>query len=89
VENEMTGVFDIITVLILPLVAWLFNYIRSVSKDIWADLKQTKECLTKLKVKVAQDYATHDTVKDVEDKLSQHLIRIEDKLDAIMNNKKA
>lgn len=46
---------------------------------------QLREALAFYKLEVAKSYATVGTLKDVERRLTEHLIRIEAKLDAINN----
>lgn len=44
---------------------------------------QSREALAAYKLEVAKTYATTGTLKDVERRLTEHLIRIESKLDAV------
>lgn len=48
-------------------------------------LGQAREALAAYKLEVAKSYATVGTLKDVERRLTEHLIRIEAKLDAVNN----
>jgi hypothetical protein len=44
---------------------------------------QSREALAAYKLEVAKTYATTGTLKDVERRLTEHLVRIEAKLDAV------
>ncbi|HLO77119.1 MAG TPA: hypothetical protein VK196_11755 [Magnetospirillum sp.] len=44
---------------------------------------QLREALAAYKLEVAKTYATTGTLKDVERRLTEHLVRIEAKLDAV------
>lgn len=44
---------------------------------------QAREALAAYKLEVAKTYATHGTLKDVERRLTEHLVRIEAKLDVV------
>jgi len=44
---------------------------------------QMREALAAYKLEVAKTYATTGTLKDVERRLTEHLVRIEAKLDAV------
>lgn len=46
-------------------------------------MSQTRESLAAYKLEVAKTYATTGTLKDVERRLTEHLVRIEAKLDAV------
>lgn len=46
-------------------------------------MSQAREALAAYKLEVAKTYATTGTLKDVERRLTEHLVRIEAKLDAV------
>ncbi len=46
-------------------------------------MSQSRESLAAYKLEVAKTYATTGTLKDVERRLTEHLVRIEAKLDAV------
>ncbi|CAA7612776.1 hypothetical protein [Magnetospirillum sp. SS-4] len=46
-------------------------------------LGQTREALSAYKLEVAKSYATTGYLKDVEQRLTEHLVRIEAKLDTV------
>jgi hypothetical protein len=46
-------------------------------------LAQAREALAAYKLEVAKSYATTGCLKDVETRLTEHLVRIEGKLDAV------
>lgn len=48
-----------------------------------AGLAQVREALAAYKLEVAKTYATTGYLKDVERRLTEHLVRIEAKLDAV------
>ncbi|MEO5337115.1 MAG: hypothetical protein H7841_09510 [Magnetospirillum sp. WYHS-4] len=81
-----------ITVVELPALAGLFWMIWRNRQDLDqsfdacrqrcdADVAAQKERLSAYKLEVAQHYASISYLKEVEKRLTEHLVRIEDKLD--------
>ena len=58
----------------LPAFAWM----------VW-HLVRTRAELVEFKLEVARKYASLDTLREVEGRLTTHLVRIEDKLEAALN----
>lgn len=54
-----------------------------VDRRLEVGLGQTREALSAYKLEVAKSYATTGYLKDVERRLTEHLVRIEAKLDAV------
>ncbi|MGE5503265.1 MAG: hypothetical protein ACM31L_02470 [Actinomycetota bacterium] len=55
----------------------------AIDRQISAGLGQSREQLAAYKLEVAKSYATTGYLKDVERRLTEHLVRIEAKLDAV------
>lgn len=83
-----------ITAVELPALAGLFWIIWRVRHDtdtaldglghrVEAGLSQAREALSAYKLEVAKSYATTGYLKDVERRLTEHLVRIEAKLDSV------
>lgn len=53
------------------------------ARQLEVGLAQTRESLAAYKLEVAKSYATTGYLKDVERRLTEHLVRIEAKLDAV------
>lgn len=54
-----------------------------ISHKLDVGMSQSREALAAYKLEVAKTYATTGTLKDVERRLTEHLVRIEAKLDAV------
>lgn len=85
-----------VTAVELPALAGLFwltwrarqeaDHATDVNRDaIEAGLSDLREALAAYKLEVAKSYASLAHLKDVEHRLTRHLVRIEDKLDAIQH----
>ncbi|CAA7617666.1 hypothetical protein [Magnetospirillum sp. UT-4] len=83
-----------ITAVELPCLGGLFwlvwsNRLKCDSRDdsiedrLAAGLAQLREALSAYKLEVAKSYATTGYLKDVERRLTEHLVRIEAKIDAV------
>lgn len=91
----MTWSFDLgwwISVVELPVLAglfWLIHHQRHQLEQQLADIAEfarseaaaARAALAEFKLDVARNYASIQTLKDVELRLTEHLIRIESKLD--------
>ncbi len=82
-----------ITVFDLPAMAGLFWLIWRTRHDseraidhlqdlLEARCSQLREGLNAFKLEVAKNYASHNDLRDLEERLTQHLLRIEAKLDS-------
>lgn len=92
--DNMTDVMWWITAVELPVLGGLFWLIwRSrgeadvrldgLDDKLAAGVAQLREALAAYKLEVAKTYATTGYLKDVERRLTEHLVRIEAKLDAV------
>jgi phage gp46-like protein len=93
----MTGTVDVvwwITAVELPALGglfWLLTRLRRDSETALEALRaraetaqaQVRESLAAYKLEVAKTYASHDALKDVEIRLTDHLLRIEHKLECV------
>jgi hypothetical protein len=70
-----------ISVVELPALAGLFVMQQRLRRDVEALGLDTREALSDFKLEVARTYASLDQMKDVEVRLTEHLLRIEAKLD--------
>lgn len=70
-----------ISVVELPALAGLFVMQQRLRRDVEALGLDTREALSDFKLEVARTYASLDHMKDVEVRLTEHLLRIEAKLD--------
>lgn len=82
----------------LPAFAALFGMVLHNKKEADADLEQTKaaqeqqmsdlkDALADFKLHVARNYVSVNYLKDVESRLTNHLLRIEKKLDEVGKNR--
>ena len=65
----------------LPIFAALFKMTIRHKKDYEQELAKCKEALAEFKLHAARNYVSVNQLKDVENRLTDHLIRIEKKLD--------
>lgn len=80
------GVFDSlwwITAVEIPVLAGLFLLIWRQRQEQAAALELLKDELAAFKLEVAKSYASTQALKDVEVRLTAHLVRIERKLDGV------
>ena len=81
-----TGVFDSlwwVTAVEIPVLAGLFLLIWRQRQEQAAALELLKDELAAFKLEVAKSYASTQALKDVEVRLTAHLVRIERKLDGV------
>lgn len=69
---------DFLSVIVVPIVSAMAWYILRLQNKVDA----VNDSLKDLRVHVAEKYATNLYIKEVEDRITAHLIRIERKLDA-------
>ncbi|MBK1836379.1 hypothetical protein JHL17_03055 [Azospirillum sp. YIM B02556] len=95
-HDALTGSLDLawwITAVELPAMGglfWLITKVRKDSDSALDDLRaraeeaqtQGRESLAAYKLEVAKTYVSFATLKDVEQRLTDHLLRIETKLDS-------
>ena len=74
-----------VTVVELPALAGLFWLNWRTRRDSEDGLSTQREALAAFKLDVARDYASIAHLKDVEKRLTAHLVRIEQKLDTVPN----
>jgi len=65
----------------VPALAGLFLLHQRLRADVEAQAGATRAALADFKLEVARTYASLDHMKDVEVRLTEHLLRIEAKLD--------
>lgn len=77
-----------------PIIVSLFRILAKVKREIDSDISQLKntherdnvvlrEALSDFKLHVARNYVSVNYLKDVESRLTNHLLRIEKKLDEV------
>ncbi|PWC34185.1 hypothetical protein [Azospirillum sp. TSO35-2] len=71
-----------ITAVELPVMGGLFWLIARTRKDADSGLDDLRDSLAAYKLEVAKTYVSFATLKDVEQRLTDHLLRIENKLDS-------
>lgn len=70
-----------ITAVELPALAGLFVLIWRARRELESAIDETAEDLADFKLDVAKNYASQAALKETEQRLTDHLIRIEQKLD--------
>ena len=70
-----------ITVVELPALAGLFVLIWRARRELESAIGETAEDLADFKLDVAKNYASQAALKETEQRLTDHLVRIEQKLD--------
>lgn len=75
--------FNWVTMIELPLLATLFRIIFKQKRDCEMSICQNKDALAEFKLHVARNYVSVNYLKDVENRLTDHLLRIEKKLDDV------
>ena len=70
-----------ITAVELPALAGLFVLIWRVRRDLESAIGETADDLGDFKLDVAKNYASQAALKETEQRLTDHLVRIEQKLD--------
>ena len=71
----------ILTAVIFPALGGLFWMIRSIASSIWESVHGIQKELNDLEVDVAKNYASNDKIEKMEARLTDHLLRIESRLD--------
>ena len=83
-----------ISVIEVPVVAALFRMIYMIKQDIQTRIERgdtrdseavsrTREDLAEFKLEVARNYVPLSLIRDVDRRLSQHLLRIEEKIEEV------
>ncbi len=67
----------------IPIFAALFRMLVRQKKEYETDIVQCREALSEFKLHVARNYVSVNYLKDVENRLTNHLLRIEKKLDDV------
>lgn len=75
--------FNWVTMIEVPLLAALFRIIFKQKKDCEIAIGFCKDALADFKLHVARNYVSINQLKDVETRLTDHLLRIEKKLDNV------
>ena len=77
----LSDIFNWITMIEIPIFASLFSLLFRQRKDTDNAIGICREALSEFKVHVARNYVSSATLKDVENRLTAYLLRIEKKLD--------
>lgn len=75
--------FNWVTMIEVPILAALFKIIFRQKKDCETSIGFCKDALADFKLHVARNYVSVNYLKDVETRLTNHLLRIEKKLDVV------
>ncbi len=65
----------------IPIFAGLFRLLMKNKKEADTGLRLQQDVLSEFKLYAARNYVSIACLKDVENRLTEHLLRIEDKLD--------
>lgn len=76
-------IFNRITMIEIPVFASLFSLLFKQRKDTENAIGVCKDALSDFKVHVARNYASASALKDVENRLTEYLLRIEKKIDRL------
>jgi len=74
-------IFKWLAMIEIPVFATIFRGLFLYKKDIEQELSELKNQLYEFKIHVARNYVSNTYLKDVENRLTAHLLRIEKKLD--------
>ena len=74
-------IFNWITMIEIPVFASLFSLLFKQRKDTENAIGMCKDALSEFKIHVARNYVSASTLKDVENRLTEYLLRIEKKID--------
>ncbi len=66
----------------LPILVTVIGILIKSKKESDKEIQQCKDALSDFKLHVARYYASMNVLKDVENRLTDHLLRIEKKLDS-------
>ena len=80
--------FNWVTMIEIPLLAALFKTIFKQKKDCENSISFCKDALAEFKLHVARNYVSVNYLKDVESRITDHLLRIEKKLDNVGRGKR-
>ena len=75
--------FNWVTMIEIPLLAALFRIIFRQKRDCENSIGFCRDALAEFKLHVARNYVSVNYLKDVENRLTDHLLRIEKKLDGV------
>lgn len=75
--------FNWVFMIEIPVFIALFKIITKNKKDLEVDLSAVKKEVSDFKLYVARNYVSVSYLKDVENRLTHHLLRIEKKLDTV------
>lgn len=79
----MGEIFDWISMIEIPVFIALFKIIMKNKKDLEEELSVMQKEVSEFKLYVARNYVSVSYLKDVENRLTHHLLRIEKKLDTV------
>ena len=75
--------FNWVTMIEIPLLAALFRIIFRQKRDCENSIGFCRDALAEFKLHVGRNYVSVNYLKDVENRLTDHLLRIEKKLDGV------
>lgn len=79
----MNDIFNWVMMMEIPIFIALFKIIMKLRKDTDDSVGFCKDALADFKLHVARNYVSINYLKDVENRLTDHLLRIEKKLDDV------
>lgn len=79
----MTEIFNWIAMIEIPIFAGFFKMLSKEKQEI----QSCKDALAEFKLHVARNYVSINYLKDIEKRLTDHLLRIEKKLDEVGKQK--
>lgn len=83
----MSEILNWVSMIEIPIFLALFKTVMKLRKEAEVNVAMCKDGLSEFKLYVAQNYASMNYLKDVENRLTNHLLRIEKKLDEVGRNK--
>ena len=85
---SMTEFFNWIAMIEIPIFIALFRMFIKQKKDMDFDLHKYRDDFAEFKLYVARNYVSNAYLKDVESRLTHHLLRIEKKLDDVSGGRR-
>ncbi len=84
----MVEIINWVAMVVVPAVAGLFRMMTKQKKEMDLQILSCRDALSEFKLHVARNYVSINYLKDVENRLTDHLLRIEKKLDDVGRQKK-
>lgn len=86
--RNMVEIINWVAMVVVPAVAGLFRMMTKQKKETDLQILSCRDALAEFKLHVARNYVSINYLKDVENRLTDHLLRIEKKLDDVGRQKK-